>query len=105
MLSLVRLFFFTTCTFTNGKLAIFSDYLKQIDQLKEENKQLSELNLTSKGESAILRADLQQMRVLLEKRDCESSQKLLAMKKQTEEAEARLKKQLEAFKTEMKFKV
>ena len=76
-----------------------------IELLKEENKQLSEENLIRSGETSILRADLLQLRKLLEKRDADASKQLDVLKKQIKDMDTQHHKQVEASKTEMKFKV
>ena len=57
------------------------------------------------GEASILRADVQSLRSTLEKRELESSQQLAALKNQVKQMDSNHLKQIEASKTEMKFKV
>ena len=78
--------------------------MAEIEKLKEENKKLHEENLVKSGESSILRADVLQLRLQIDKREQEIATKFTGLKKQAEEAEARYIKQLEACRTEMKFK-
>lgn len=73
--------------------------------LKDENQKLIETNLIKNGETTILRADLQNLRTVMEKREAESSQLLASLRKQVQQMDTQHSKQLEATKTEMKFKV
>lgn len=76
-----------------------------MERLKEENRRLAEANLTKAGEASILRADVQSLKTALEKKELESSQQLAALKKQVQQMDANHHKQIEASKTEMRFKV
>lgn len=77
----------------------------ELEKLKEENRKLTELNLIKNGETTILRADLQNIRTVMEKREAETSQQLVSLRKQVQQMDLQQSKQLEASKTEMKFKV
>ncbi len=77
----------------------------ELEKLKEENRKLTELNLIKNGETTILRADLQNFRTVMEKREAETSQQLVSLRKQVQQMDTQHSKQLEASKTEMKFKV
>ena len=76
-----------------------------MERLKEENKKLQEANLTRAGEASILRADVQNLKNTIERREVESSQQLNMLKKQVQQMNADHQKQIESSKTEMKFKV
>lgn len=83
----------------------FGSSAADIESLKEENKQLTEENLIRSGETSILRADLMQLRKLMEKRDADASKQLDVLKRQIKDMDTQHNKQLEASRTEMKFKV
>lgn len=77
----------------------------ELQHLKDENQKLIETNLIKNGETTILRADLQNLRTVMEKREAEASQQLASLRKQVQQMDVQHTKQLEASKTEMKFKV
>ncbi len=77
----------------------------ELEKLKEENRRLSESNLVKNGETTILRADLQNIRSVMEKREVEASQQISLLQKKVTQIDVQYSKQLEASKTEMKFKV
>ena len=78
---------------------------QEIERLKNENQQLIDANLIKTGETSILRADIQSLRISFEKRDTEATQELISLRKQIKQMEAQHHKQVESSKTEMKFKV
>ena len=80
-------------------------YEQEIERLKKENQQLAEANLIKTGETSILRADIQNIRMTFEKRDAEATQELTSLRKQIKQMESQHHKQVESSKTEMKFKV
>lgn len=82
-----------------------TDYEQEIERLKNENQQLIDANLIKTGETSILRADIQNLRISFEKRDSEATQELTALRKQIKQMESQHHKQVESSKTEMKFKV
>ena len=57
------------------------------------------------GETTILRADLQNIRSVMEKREVEASQQIASLQKKVTLIDTQYSKQLEASKTEMRFKV
>jgi hypothetical protein len=77
----------------------------ELEKLKEENRRLSETNLVKNGETTILRADLQNIRSVMEKREVEASQQIASLQKKVTLIDTQYSKQLEASKTEMRFKV
>jgi hypothetical protein len=77
----------------------------ELEKLKEENRRLSETNLVKNGETTILRADLQNIRSVMEKREVEANQQISSWQKKVTQIDMQYSKQLEASKTEMKFKV
>lgn len=79
--------------------------MKDVEKLKEENKQLLEANLVKTGESSILRADLQNLRLAMEKREVETNQQIAVLQKRIQQMDSQHQKQLESSKTELKFKV
>ncbi|XP_032794471.2 uncharacterized protein LOC116931082 isoform X3 [Daphnia magna] len=76
----------------------------ELELLKEENRRLCETNLMKNGESTILRTDLQSVRAAMEKREIEVSHQLASLKEKVIHMDTQYSKQLEASKTEMKFK-
>uniref|UniRef100_A0A0P6GKU8 Uncharacterized protein n=1 Tax=Daphnia magna TaxID=35525 RepID=A0A0P6GKU8_9CRUS len=76
----------------------------ELELLKEENRRLCETNLMKNGESTILRTDLQSVRAAMEKREIEVSHQLASLKEKLIQMDTQYSKQLEASKTEMKFK-
>ncbi|EFX62182.1 hypothetical protein DAPPUDRAFT_337317, partial [Daphnia pulex] len=76
----------------------------ELEKLKEENRRLSETNLVKNGETTILRADLQNIRSVMEKREVEANQQISLLQKKVTQIDMQYSKQLEASKTEMKFK-
>ncbi|XP_057366029.1 uncharacterized protein LOC130686887 isoform X2 [Daphnia carinata] len=76
----------------------------ELELLKEENRRLSETNLMKNGETTILRTDLQNVRAAMEKREMEVCQQLASLKDKVHHMDTQYSKQLEASKTEMKFK-
>lgn len=77
----------------------------EIEKLKEENKKLAEANLMKTGESSILRADIQNLRLSMERREAETNQQIALLQKRIQQMDSQHQKQLEASKTELKFKV
>ncbi|KAI9560395.1 hypothetical protein GHT06_014412 [Daphnia sinensis] len=76
----------------------------ELELLKEENRRLCETNLIKNGETTILRTDLQSVRAAMEKREIEVCQQLASLKEKVIHMDTQYSKQLEASKTEMKFK-
>ena len=77
----------------------------ELERLREENRKLSVANLIKNGETTILRADLQNLRTSTEKKELEKAQEIATLRKQVQQIDMHHSKQLEAAKTEMKFKV
>ena len=88
-------------TLVSANLVEVADF----ERLKEENRKLSEANLIKNGETTILRADLQNLRTSTEKREAEKLKEISSLRKQVQEMNMQHSKQLEATKTELKFKV
>lgn len=81
------------------------DSTLELEHLRDENHKLFETNLQKEGETSILRAEVMSLRTQREKIETETSQELAALKKQLTEKTLQHTKELEASKTEMKFKV
>ena len=84
----------------------FSEASNQnVQMLKEENCRLAEELMVRSGETSILRVDLQQFKMKFQKRETETSQQIAELRKQIAISEALHNKELDAQRTEMKFRV
>jgi hypothetical protein len=66
----------------------------ELEKLKEENRRLSETNLVKNGETTILRADLQNIRSVMEKREVEANQQISLWQKKVTQIDMQYSKQL-----------